>query len=57
MDINEIVFITSLCFTIGVILHIITEHIKDKRYCEQELREKRKRVRDALKRLDWQRKK
>jgi len=56
MDMNGIILITSLCFTIGVILHIITEHIKDKREREQEIREKRKRVRDALKRLDWQRK-
>jgi len=56
MNMNEIVFITSLCFTIGVILHIITEHIKDKREREQEIREKQKRVKEALKRLDWQRK-
>ena len=56
MNMNEIVFITSLCFTIGVILHIITEHIKDKLEREQEIREKQKRVKEALKRLDWQRK-
>jgi|APGre2960657404_1045060.scaffolds.fasta_scaffold56833_3 hypothetical protein len=56
MDMNGIIFITSLCFTILVVFHIITEHIKDKRYHEHELREKRKRVRDALKRLDWKQK-
>jgi len=57
MDMNGIVLITSLCFTIGLILHISVERHRDKKEREEELREKRKRVRDALKRLDWQRKK
>jgi len=57
MDMNGIVLITSLCFTIGLILHISVERHRDKKEREQQLREKRKRVKDALKRLDWQRKK
>ena len=57
MNMNEIVLIISLCFTIGLILHISVERYRDKKEREQKLREKQKRVKDALKKLDWQRKK
>jgi hypothetical protein len=56
MNMNEIVLIISLCFTIGLILHISVERYRDKKEREQKLREKQKRVKDALKKLDWQRK-
>jgi len=57
MDMNGIILITSLCFAIGLVIHISVERHKDKRQREEELKQKRKRVRETLKRLDWQRKK
>lgn len=56
MDLNFIVLITALCFTIGLGIHILVERSKDKRQREQMRKDKRKRVRDTLKKLDWQQK-
>lgn len=56
MDLNFIVLFVTLCFTIGLILHIVVERGKDKREREQLEQEKRKRVRETLKRLDWKQK-
>ena len=56
MDLNFIVLVVTLCFTIGLILHIVVERGKDKREREQLEQDKRKRVRETLKRLDWKQK-
>ena len=56
MDLNSIVLIVSLCFTIGLVIHISVENIKDKKFRERMAKEKRKRVRETLKRLDWKQK-
>jgi len=56
MDLNFIVLVVTLCFTMGLALHISVERSRDKREREQAARDKRKRVRDTLKRLDWQQK-
>jgi len=56
MDLNFIVLVVTLCFTMGLALHIAVERSRDKREREQAARDKRKRVRDTLKRLDWQQK-
>jgi hypothetical protein len=56
MGINDVILIISLCSTIFVLFRIVMGHIEDKRQGEQELREKQKRVKAALKKLDWKQK-
>lgn len=56
MDLNFIVLVTCLCFTIGVSLHIIVERQKDKKHKQQMVKDKRKRIKETLKRLDWNQK-
>lgn len=56
MDLNFIVLVVTLCFTMGLALHISVERGRDKREREQAARDKRKRIKDTLKKLDWQQK-
>lgn len=56
MDLNFIVLVTCLCFTIGVSLHIIVERHKDKKHKQQIAKEKHKRIKETLKQLDWNQK-
>ena len=56
MDLNFIIFMVLLCFTIGVGIHILVERGKNKRHREQIAKDKKKRIKDTLKRLDWQQK-
>jgi predicted histidine transporter YuiF (NhaC family) len=56
MDINFIVLIITLCFTMGLALHIVVERQKDKKHKKQMAKDKQKRIRETLKRLDWNQK-
>ncbi len=56
MDMNFIVLVVTLCFTIGLTIHIAVETTKDRKHREKIFKEKKKRVRETLKKLDWQQK-
>lgn len=56
MELNFIILVTTLCFTIGLALHIMVEKGKDRRERERQEKEKQKRIKDMLKKLDWKQK-
>jgi hypothetical protein len=56
MELNFIILVTTLCFTIGLALHIMVETRKDRQERDRQEKEKQKRIKDMLKKLDWKQK-